>query len=430
MNVLSLIQRATLILGVLMFSCVSTFATEQTLKTYLSSLKQHPSVIYWLERKRAVDALSLASTGLPDPQIVVGLENVPVDTFSFNDYLPTSKVIGLRQQIPNKQNRRSQAAKKKQMGQLYQLQADYQFHKLYALFNIQLIKLKENRALESINENKRSLYWSVEEDLKGQLEAGGSVYGRLSEIDIDRTDIDHQLNELKAKRIAIESELIRLVGEVPESSSLLPTYLLSSYAPITWDPATTALYPIEIAQEQVQVALHERTIADAAFKPNYSLQALYKQRSSSDHFDGDDWFSLQASISIPFWSATNQTPKREAAEFHIKSVQWQLDDTKMVWQKRLSALQAKRDTALNNIALLEKNRASLDQIVLAAKRNYESGHSRLAPVLSAQIDQLSLKERLIQEKSLYQVLSAQYVSHFVPDPATYSTPQGGAHDAL
>lgn len=432
MNVFSKISRTAFVFGIAGLYFSSPALTEPLQEQYKTVLMQHPAVTYWLEQKNASDALSHAATSLPDPQIVIGLDNLPLDNFSLNDYLPTSKVIGFHQQLPNTQGRRSREAKMKQMSRLYQLQADYQFQTLYSQLQVHLFKLKENQALEAINRKKLSLYWSVEEDLKGQLEAGASVYGRLSEVDIARTDIDHTLNELRAKRIELESVLIRLIGKVPDYSIPLPIN-----DSVIWEPEKTALYPIDIAQQQVHVAEYERSIAEAAFKPNYSVQALYKQRHSGDNFDGDDWLSIQASISIPLWSETNQKPKQDAAEFHIKSAQWQLDDAKREWQQRMSTLQAKRDTAKSNIELLEKKTFSLQQIVLAEKRNYESGHSGLESVLRTQIDQLSLKEKLIQEKSRHQVLSAQYISHFVPESDAQAFTQqesihsiftGDAHD--
>ncbi len=43
-------------------------------------------------------------------------------------------------------------------------------------------------------------------------------------------------------------------------------------------------------------------IAEANFKPSYGIQALYKQREPENNFVGDDWLSVQASISVPLWS--------------------------------------------------------------------------------------------------------------------------------
>ncbi len=59
--------------------------------------------------------------------------------------------------------------------------------------------------LEKLAKRQLGYYRSMEDDLKGQLEAGNPVYGRFSEIDVERTDLEQRLNDLKAERVAVEA---------------------------------------------------------------------------------------------------------------------------------------------------------------------------------------------------------------------------------
>ena len=143
------------------------------------------------------------------------------------------------------------------------------------------------------------------------------------------------------------------------------------------------------------------------------MQAIYKQRESGSNFAGDDWFSVQATISIPLWYEWNQKPKLRAAEAEKRSAEFAYDDTTRLWKRKLDALESKRDAALENVMVFVEKDKALDEMVAAAERTYEAGETDLDTVLDAQINQLTIKSQLAQQRARHLTLAAEFNSHII-----------------
>ncbi|MCY4610246.1 MAG: TolC family protein [Gammaproteobacteria bacterium] len=384
----------------------ATPANAETLESYTQRLAEHPQVAKILEQSTRFKELSDGEMGLPDPQIIFGAENVPINNPAFDRFLPTSKVLGIQQQIPSYSLRKARSDKQGRLAKRQSLVADYTRKRLESILIAQLTELDKVKTLEGLAREQLELYRSMEEDMQGQLEAGSPVYGRFSEIDVDRAGVEQHLNDLKAEHVAIEEELVRLVGEVPS----IP---LPSVPEVTWNRDGTVLYPVRIAAEDVQVATKDVDVADAAFGPTYGVQAIYKQRESGRGFSGDDWLSVQATVSIPLWATSNQKPKLRAAQAERRSAKYAYEDVRREWVGRMATLRAERDVALDNIALLQEKASALQEKTEAAERDYESGNTSLESVLETQIDALTIAAQLAEQKSRHIRLSAQFNSHIV-----------------
>ena len=381
-------------------------ANAETLESYAQRLAEHPQVTSILEQSTRFEELSDSEMGLPDPQIIFGAENVPINSPAFDRFLPTSKVLGIRQQIPSYSLRKARASKQERLAKRQSLVASYTRKRLESILIGQLAELDKVKTLEKLAGEQLELYRAMEEDMQGRLEAGSPVYGRFSEIDVDRAGVEQRLNDLKIERVAIEEELVRLVDEVPS----IP---IPSIPEIAWNRDGTALYPVRIAAEDVQVATKDVDVADAAFGPTYGVQAIYKQRESGAGFSGDDWVSVQATVSIPLWATSNQKPKLRAAQAGKRSAKYAYEDVRREWVGRMAALKAERNATLDNIALLQEKASALQEKTEAAERDYESGNVSLESVLETQIDARIIAAQLAEQQSRHVRLSARFNSHIV-----------------
>ena len=391
-------------------------AKANTYDHYIKRLSQHPSVLHLIEQGDSYQSLSKSSVSLPDPQLIIGLDNIPLSDPSFDRFLPSSKVIGFRQAIPNPKAREHKAKLQKNLLKKNRLITQYQVKRLEAQFTVQLVELQKVNTLEKLLKEQLELYRLAEKDLRGQLEAGKSVYVKFSGLDVERAEVEQKLNALRAERATIQETLIELVDTIPNLSPPKVNVL-------NWVRNETPLYPALIAFESTVVGQSNVDIAEADFKPNYGVQALYKQRESGDNFEGDDWFSIQASVSIPIWSKSNQTPKLKSAQAMMRSAQSMYEQTTRHWNQRMATLQAEQKYALDNIELFKKKKKALKQMIASAERNYESGNTPLEDVLNAQINHLNIAAKLISQQSRYQTLIIDFNSHI----QTNESRLGGSH---
>tara|TARA_R110001592_G_scaffold32162_1_gene112736 strand:- start:5849 stop:6523 length:675 start_codon:yes stop_codon:yes gene_type:complete len=216
------------------------------------------------------------------------------------------------------------------------------------------------------------------------------------------------LNNLDADITAIEAEFIRLVGDVPALD-------VPDVPDMQWDETPDALYPVMIAAQDIDIASKSVGVAEAAFLPDFGVNAIYKQRESGEHnsFNGDDWFSLQAQITIPLWADKNQKPKLKAAKDQERSAQFAYDDMARQWIQQMTALHAARDAAGRNVKVLQGKDWAMKKKIAAAERNYEAGTENLDSVLLAKIDRLNIQSQRAIVKALYVSRSAEFNANII-----------------
>lgn len=381
-------------------------AQAATFDDYVKRLAKHPNVVRILEQGTKFEELSYGEMGLPDPILSIGIDNLPINDPAFDRFLPSSKVFGFNQKIPSYSLRKAKSEKKGQISAKHQLIASYTIQRLEAMLASMIVNLDKVKKQESYAQKQLDYYKELEKYFQGRLEAGSGVYWRFSEVDVERSVVESKLNDLQAERDDIETELIRLVEEIPDIP--IPEILR-----INWNGTPEILYPVRIAKEDITIAAKDVDTANAAFEPNYAVNALYKQRESGDKFSGDDWFSVRATISIPLWSKWKQEPKLRAAKAGKRSAKNAYDDIIRLWTRKLNALASKRDAALNNIGVFVERDKAISEMVDAAKRNYEAGEANLNTVLDAQINQLTIKSQLAEQRAKHLTLSAEFNSNII-----------------
>lgn len=384
---------------------------------YQQRLWSHPTVQEILTQAQMHEALSSSELGLPDPQIILGVDNLPIEDPVFDQVLPSSKVLGFRQQIPSKQLRQTRSDMHDSLVSVHELKAQYQYQKLNAELIAHSVGLARVRQLHNIKTEQLQLYRLMEKDLRGRLEAGQAVYGRLSEIDVKRSMVSQLLNDLHGQRAVIEENLVALVLEVPSVDDL-------SVEQRPWTRDQGELYPVLIAAAQAQTQATRVKAAQARYRPNVGVQAIYKQREAGDRFTGEDWFSLQATISVPLWSKQNQAPQVRAAQAEHAGARAAQDQTVRYWTAQMAGMQAKIDALALNIQQLKSSVNALEQVIKTAQRHYESGRSALESVLTAQIALLDIKSEMVTQESTYKATIASFNSHIPPQ---LSPVAGGSH---
>ena len=183
---------------------------------YVQKLAEHPQALSLLSESEATKAQAKGELGLPDPMLMIGIDNVPISDPAFDRFLPTSKVIGFSQAIPNPVLLGAKSRKFDEVSAKQQLMADYTAERLRYMFISKLAEYENVKTQEDIIHHQLSHYKELENAFKGQLESGSSVYQRFSEIDVERAEAERKLNNLKAQKEAIRAEFVRLVDEVPE----------------------------------------------------------------------------------------------------------------------------------------------------------------------------------------------------------------------
>ncbi len=383
-------------------------AQATSFEEYVARLSSHPQIESILAQSAAQNAQAIGELGLPDPVLTLGVDNVPISDPSFDEFLPTSKIIGLSQKIPNPVMLDAKSERFEQMSEKSLLMAEYMKARMRYMLISKLAEYESVKTQKALVKKQLSYFTELENTFEGQIESGGSQYQRFSEVDVERAEAERKLNDLDAKLSAIEAEFVRLVDEIPDVN-------IPEISQGTWDQNPASLYPVMLAAEDVDIAAKDVGIADAAFLPNFGVNAVYKQREDgrNDRFDGADWFSVQAQVTIPLWASKNQKPKLKAAQEKRRSAQFAYDDMLRQWTQQMTALKSARDAASKNVKVLQDKDWAMKKKIDAAQRNYEAGTENLDAVLLAKIDRLNIQAALAIAEEVHVSKSAEFNSNIV-----------------
>ncbi|MFT5698573.1 MAG: cobalt-zinc-cadmium efflux system outer membrane protein [Desulforhopalus sp.] len=371
-------------------------ATAGELDHYLAILDEHPSIKRILQEKEALEFQADGALGLPDPVISLGVENVPLWDPSFDQYLPSSKTIGFSQNIPNPNQRKAQQDAIRQSAESQRLLAEYRRSRLYALFYTKLAEYKRIGEQLAIEEKKRRVIGELKQFYEGEVFAGEPVFQKTFSIDLELSDVEKSINDLSAESQMVEANFIQLVGEVPGP-------VVVNHNEKIWSGQTEALFPVLLAQQNSRVADERIKVANAEFKPDFGLAAVYKNREDGENntFDGDDWFSLQFRMSIPLWASSNQKPKLAAARSRKRSALYNYEDVQRSWQMQMTNIESKKEASRRNIVTLNNKRVALEESLEALTSTYGSGQTSLEPSLLTELSRLSLLSRIAKEEETY-----------------------------
>lgn len=386
-------------------------ASAQSFEALEARLADHPSVQGLRAQSAARDELAAAAGALPDPTVSVGVNNVPISDPAFDRVAMTNKVIGVNQNIPGFGVRRARTAREQSRSRANGLRADYQLSMLRAELIATLADKERIKAQLDYREQQHARYDELEDILRGELEAGRPIYFRLSEIDVERADVERAIAELRSGLARADAALIDLVGAPPDTPP-------PAVDPIPWDGGAFSLFATRIADAGVDTA--EATVSErkADFGPNFGVRLSYHQREAGDpavgaNFTGEDWFSAGVSFSVPLWAPKSQAPRLRAAKADAASARADYQTVYRDVSAELASLAAAHAASLRSIAILEAKTASLDDAIAAARRNYEAGRGDYVQILDAEIGRLTILSDLAAERARATTLAARSNSHLV-----------------
>lgn len=384
-------------------------ASAKSIDEYVVILDAHPSVQRVLQEKEALEFQAEGALGLPDPVISIGVENIPISDPSFDQYLPSSKTIGFSQNIPNRSQRRAQQDVILQSAQAQKILAEYNRSRLYAIFYTKLAEYKRIGEQLDIEEKKKHVIEDLKQFYQGEVLAGEPVFHKTFVIELEFSEVEKRINDLNAELQMVEANFIQLVGEVP-------ALIVVNHNEKIWSGTTESLFPVLLAKQETHLADERIKLADAEFKPDFALAAVYKNREDGENnsFDGDDWFSLQVRMSIPLWASSNQEPKLASARSRKRSALYNYEDAQRLWQMQMTSIESKKEASRSNIVSLNKEKKALKESIEALQSTYASGQTSFEPTLLTELNHLTLLSRIAKEEETYIRNLQEANSHIQP----------------
>lgn len=346
----------------------------------LLALRSDLSIEQVLYEAEGLRAEAQAKGQLPDPVVVLGLQNLPTDTFAFDQEPMTQWRIGVRQMFPQGDTLALQQNKTGLMAHVQDDAADLRALMIGRKVRQRWLEIQYLQLSQTILEEDESLFQQL-------LHVTHSLYsvGKVKQQDVLRAELELsrlQEKQIKARRLeqTQRAQLQRWVGHAAEQSDwpeLLPVITL---------PVELAAYPevpeadeaafseavlpsllnhpmLRAVQTQITMAETDVALAEQQYKPSWGVELAYSYRQG-DNPDGSprsDFLSGAVTVSMPLFSRLRQDKGVQGANYRKASKRYALQD-----QTREMLAEVK--TGVRRLRQIDEQLGLFDQEILAKAR--------------------------------------------------------------
>lgn len=378
-------------------ACLPHMVAAQTFSDLELRLRNHPALqaldyLVDAERERAI-----AARALPDPVISVGVNNLPVRDPSFDTYLPTAKVIGVRQQIPSGAERDARSLAASRRSAESRALADARFAELRRDLLIQLVDKQRVAQQRALLEQRDAKLLELTGVVEVEVDAGRPVVFRLAEIDAERAEVARLLIDLAGLEAGLDARFIELVGEVPTPVPALSALPIASRE---WSGDAAEFYAVQMADAAADVADAGVDQAAAAWKPEWGLQLTYQQREPGSgrvgsNFAGDDWVTGLVTFNVPVWGRQSKAPALRAAQANRSAARSRSAAAARTAAAQYASLLASRRAAEASVEALQQRIIALESRVVSQLVIYESGVGDYGPIIDGELAILRLRADIV-----------------------------------
>ncbi len=330
----------------------------------------------------AAQAARVSAGELPDPKLVMGVDNLPVqgsEAWNTTRDFMTMQRVGVMQEITHGDKR--QAARQLAEANVARAGAELEIERLSVKRQTLLAWLKvyflqqQRLLLDQIDTENRLLTTAVMARLAaGQGKGGDSLQSRQEVVALEdrRDDLERDLGKARA-------DLARWIG--PAASKPL-TGTPPAYTPspehlrhdLDRHP-DVAIFNVQEASARAEVA-----VAEAAKKSDWGVEMDYQHRGPAF----GDMVSVQVTFDLPIFAQTRQNPQIAARQQELERVSAERESMVRQHIAELEAMLAEQTALVRQIDRIDRDWLPLGQqkvdLALAA---YRAGKEPLPTVLDA-----------------------------------------------
>jgi len=341
----------------------------------------------------AADARLMAAGRLPDPELLLGVDNVPIDTpdaWSLSRDFMTMRKVGVMQSVPNGRKRSADRHVAQAQRAVIRFQTRSTQLEIARETSIAWIDVM---AAELLKKNLMELRPELE--LQSSTANASLRAARSSSIDALSAqaavlELDDQLIEAAREVRAARAMLARWIGP---DAAVLPLADAPAFdeLPQTRSSLLSSLHQhASLVAYESRIALAESEIerARAEKRPDWSAELSYAKRG--DVFS--DMVSLQFRVGLPLLSGTRQDPLIDAKRADLAMLQAERETELRMHAEEVAGAYAAWESARDRLALFERERIPLararTQVGLAG---FSAGSTPLMDVLSSAQAELQLQ---------------------------------------
>ncbi len=333
----------------------------------------------------AAESLIVSAGQRPDPQLGIGVENLPVngpDAFSVGRDFMTMRKIGISQQFTRAEKlhaREAKAVAEKQREQAKLVGAETDLRRDVALVWLDRYFIEQRlRVLRDLERETALLAEAARAALAGgKGSPADPIIARTA-----RVQVQDRIQEVDRDLKGAQASLARYVGDIEAARPLdkPPSFYAMPHAPneflqvLEHHPQLLTYEPMEA------MAIADIAAAQAAKKPDWSLELAYAQRGPSF----SNMVTIQARIDLPIFGEKRQNPVIAARYKALEQVRAEREEARRMHTAEIKRMLADWETSRARLKRYSEELIPLSrEAAAAALAAYRSGRGNLAAALDA-----------------------------------------------
>lgn len=359
------------------------------------ALESDPIINSHRARSRSFDEEAVSSGSLPDPKLLLGAANVPVDTFDLSQEPMTQLKVGVKQEFPRGRSLELNQKQAQWMSRSALAQAEDARQKVLSDVRQAYLNLYyEVSALYIVTET-RKLFSKLVNITESNYAAGRVNQQDVVLASLELSRLDDRSAKIRGMEESYRAELAQWIGElawqpIEDSFPELPEM------PTAIDiNQVIASHPLIQAQSaRVNATQTNTDIAKQDYKPGWSASLDYGFRSgnNADGSSRADFATALVSLDIPLFTSNRQDKNVAASLEKTNAARYEKDDKlrqlKRMYEKDLHLWQRLGERAeLYRNSLL----SSAQNNTRASLNAYQSGVTEFNTLMRAQITELDVR---------------------------------------
>ena len=360
--------------------------------------KQAPQLTAQDAAVRAAANEAIRAPQLPDPQLIAGIENLPVDTgdrFSLTRDFMTMRKIGVEQMFPRKEKRRlrgaaAEADVQKEQASLATERLNVQ-HEVVVAWIERYVAERQRDLLVELRDESQLLATTTRAALKGGKGSSSDVLA----VDGDRLQLDDRLDVAKRDVEQAQADLARWVGTDAASRPLADP---PDFTELRTAPGALLENVGSHAALQTYTAMEARAEADVALaraekKPDWSVEVAYAQRGPTY----SNMLSVEFRVDLPLFTTHRQDPAIAAKFAELDRVRAERESAEREHRNQTAKLLSVWTSAQKRIA------RSIDELLPLARQRVQTslaayrGGGDLQAVISARKAEIDARTTYITQ---------------------------------
>ncbi len=302
------------------------------LKEFISiALKNNPELLEVNNRIKVFKEIPSQAGSLDDPVLRFGLSNLPVNTFSFDEHVGTTKDITLSQKLPfpGKLGLRTDIANKN-VGIAEQSYDDLKLRIIRDVKQSYYELCFVLAAIEITQQNKKLLEQFVT-IAETKYSVGKGIQQDVIKAQVELSQIMDELIALNRRKETEQGRLNTLMDLLPQTPLNIPHgitqssfgYKIEKLQKLA-EEHRPVLEQIRLTKERYQVA---RKLAKKDYYPNFNVGFKYGQREdgraggTGAFQNRPDFISAFVGVNIPIWYKTKQSRKVAEQSYRVDVAQ-------------------------------------------------------------------------------------------------------------